>query len=87
MLFLLTVCMLHINFFLLFQVAVVVAILISIIIYKQAVSRSLKIAILDPSVGSITAFVTGAIIQFAFNKLMNYVYYKLAKILTNWGEF
>ena len=72
------------------QVAVVIAIVFSVLLYRLAIAGLLYRAVSGisggPSIGDIAVSITGAVIQLVAIIVMNKVYEYLAYELTNWGE-
>ena len=71
------------------QVAVVIAIVFSVLLYRLAVAglvyRVVSGVSGGPSVGDIVVSITGALIQLVAILIMNRLYEWLAYNLTNWG--
>ncbi len=72
------------------QVAIVLSIVFSVILYRLAVAGAIYSLVSDitlgPSVGDIVVAVTGAGLQLVAIIIMNKLYEFVAFRLTNWGE-
>lgn len=72
------------------QVAVVVAIVFAVILYRLAVAGLIYQAVnrigVSPAVGDIVVAITGAVLQLLAIIVMNKLYEFFAYRLTNWGK-
>ncbi len=71
------------------QVAVVIAIVFAVLLYRLAVAGAIYRLVSGisggPSVSDIVVSISGACIQLVFILIMNRVYEYLATVLNNWG--
>ena len=72
------------------QVAVVIAIVFSVLLYRLAVAGAIYRLVSGisggPSIGDIIVSISGALIQLVAILIMNRLYEFLAYKLTNWGK-
>jgi len=64
----------------------VIAVVFLVILYRLGTGAVIYRLAGSPGVGDITVSITGACVQLIAILILNTIYAKLAKILTNWGE-